>query len=101
MSERMPSRREIIEAIERGDSTLQDVQRDILEAIIRNNALIWSPPLRSIRTGHRIALAGYQPVETRKLGWRWWLAEIPMRILARSMAKDNLPAWRITGDEEV
>jgi hypothetical protein len=48
---------------------------------------MWCPPLRSIKTGHRVSIGNYTPIETRRLNWRWWLAEIPMRILARHMAK--------------
>jgi hypothetical protein len=47
----------------------------------------WDPPRRSVITGHRVARRpGYRPIATRRLGWRWWLCEHAMRVLARSMA---------------
>jgi hypothetical protein len=48
---------------------------------------IWIPPPRSMRTGHRVAIGPYKPIATKYMNWRWWLAEYPMRILARYMAR--------------
>jgi hypothetical protein len=46
----------------------------------------WTPPDRCINTGHRVTYQeGYDVVATHKLNWRWWLAEYPMRWLARRM----------------
>jgi hypothetical protein len=51
---------------------------------------IWIPPARSKKTGHRISIdPGWRPIATHSLNWRWWLAEYPMRWLARSMSKDT------------
>jgi hypothetical protein len=56
---------------------------------------IWYPPPRLISTGHRVSEGlGWRPIETRKLPWRWWLAELPMRWLARSMLRDTTIANR-------
>jgi len=60
---------------------------------------IWYPPGRSTVTGHRISIGNYKPIRTSKLGWRWWLAEIPMRILARSMVSNSLTPEQVTGEE--
>ena len=60
---------------------------------------IWQPPARSVETGHRISTtAGWQPVETRHLSWLWWLAEWPMRWLARSMRYSS--TWEETYGEK-
>jgi hypothetical protein len=33
------------------------------------------------------------------LPWRWWLAELPMRWLAKSMGKASL--WEMNGQENI
>lgn len=48
---------------------------------------MWVPPPRNVKTGHRVSIGPYKPVSTRFLNWRWWLAEYPMRMLARYAAK--------------
>ena len=48
---------------------------------------MWIPPARSMVTGHRVSIGPYKPVATYDLNWRWWLAEIPMRMLAKHVAK--------------
>lgn len=49
---------------------------------------VWTPPPRSVITGHRVPSAAHiRPVPTWRLNWRWWLAEWPMRSLAKSMRR--------------
>ena len=68
------------------------------EDIVPVNKSSWTPPSRN-QEGHRIASSlGYVPIETHKLPWRWKLAEIPMRLLARwAMKQDDIKL--ITGEE--
>lgn len=50
---------------------------------------LWMPPPRGAN-GHRVAISdSFKPVAIRYLNWRWWLAEIPMRILARHAIKQE------------
>lgn len=65
--------------------------------------LTWQPLRRSTVTGHRVSLRpGYRPVETRRLGFWAWLAEIPLRQMAKSMATepDNKRWFQEERDDE-
>ena len=57
------------------------------EIIEPTGECIWIPPPRNLATGKRTSIGPYRPIATRYLNWRWWLAELPMRWLARHMAK--------------
>jgi len=58
---------------------LTEIQQDVMSDILDN---LWMPPTRDA-TGKRVSVGNWKPVATRHLNWRWWLAEYPMRILAR------------------
>lgn len=52
--------------------------------------VIWQPMPRCTGCGHRTSLVtGWRPVGTRYLGFLYWLAELPMRALARSMEHET------------
>jgi hypothetical protein len=54
------------------------------------NHPIWTPMPRCTGCGHRTSLVpGWRPIETRRLGFFYWLAELPMRLLARSMKRHS------------
>jgi len=49
--------------------------------------LVWFPPPRCANCGHRAGRRGMRPVETRRLPWRLWLAELVMRAAARYVGR--------------
>jgi hypothetical protein len=61
---------------------------------------LWMPPMRNTKTGHRVSVGPYKPIGTRHLNWRWWLAEIPMRMLARHM-NNAAPGKDTLGEEYI
>jgi hypothetical protein len=72
---------------------LTDIQRDIIADTLDH---LWMPPTRD-RTGHRVSVGNWKPIATRHLNWRWWLAEYPMRILARWAIRQESDA-RVRGE---
>jgi hypothetical protein len=69
------------------EESFQDwIDDGIVEAVTPD---MWQAPWRNI-AGHRITVSdAYKPIPTLKLNWRWWLAEIPNRILARWAIKQT------------
>lgn len=61
---------------------------------------LWIPPPRSMSTGKRSSIGPYKPIATRYLNWRWWLAELPMRWLAKHVAKAE-NAKEMQGEEYI
>lgn len=59
-----------------------------------HDAPVWAPMARCTECGHRVSLSsGWRPIETRKLGWRAWLAEPFMRLLAKSQRNASGPKF--------
>ena len=68
---------------------------------LEDNHIMWTPPSRCITCGgHRVSrVKGCRPIRTRRLGILAIIAELPMRWLARSLAKKDSRTW--TMDEQI
>jgi hypothetical protein len=65
-----------------------------------NIHVMWRPPPRCLTCGgHRVSIVkGKRPIATHKL-WFWvWLAEYPMRWLARSLREMDPNTWTMEED---